>query len=477
MQPKVFISYSWSSPTHQELVKSWADRLLEDGIDVVLDIYDLKEGHNKYAFMESMVLDETISHVLVICDKEYSKKADAKISGVGTETQIISKQVYDKVKQTKFIPIICEYDDDGNAYTPLFISSAIYINFSSFEAVNENWETLVRLLHGKPLHRKPVIGKPPSYITADISENATPSDTKFHSLRQAVLQNKPGIAGYREEFLTSCYEFVDSMRVRTPPDLSTLGERVLDDCTRLKYVRDQLIDWISLEVNRADENSFGEVILKFLEKILDLKSKPDELNPWNEAWLDALHLFAYELFIYIIAILMKNEKTIILKMIFETQYLLPKAERDRGRKFDGFTSFWTYSSTLGTVLKPADGGTYKSTAGELIKRQSDRQDLPFTRLIEAELLIVLASFVTTNSRPWYPQTSFYAGFHEEYEFFLRTAQRKHFLKLQIILGGKTLEEIQAAVKNNSKNLPGEFRSFSENGPFWDSLNLSQMNTL
>ena len=44
MEPKVFISYSWSDQQHQELVKHWADRLIADGIDVVLDIYDLKEG-------------------------------------------------------------------------------------------------------------------------------------------------------------------------------------------------------------------------------------------------------------------------------------------------------------------------------------------------------------------------------------------------------------------------------------------------
>jgi len=477
MQPKVFISYSWSSSAHQELVKSWADRLLEDGIDVVLDIYDLKEGHNKYAFMESMVLDKTISHVLVICDKEYSKKADAKTSGVGTESQIISKQVYDKVNQTKFIPIVCEYDDKGDACTPLFISSAIYINFSSFERVNENWETLIRVLHGKPLHRKPAIGKSPSYITSEISENLTPSATKFNSLRQAVLQNKPGIPGYREDFLDACYEFVDSMRIRKQPDLDSLGDKVLADSARLKDVRNQIIDWISLEASRADENSFGEVILKLLEKVLDLKSKPDELNPYNEAWLDAHHLFAYELFIYIIAALIKSEKFIILKMIFETQYLLPKADRDRGRKFDGFVSFWTYSATLGTVLKPAGGGTFKSTAGELIKRHSDRQDLPFSSLKEAELLITLASFVIPGSRTWHPQTYFYSGFHDEYEFFLRATQRKHFLKLQIILGGKSLEEIKVAVKNNSKNLPSDFRSFSEDGPFWEAFNLSQMNTL
>lgn len=87
-EPKVFISYSWTDQTHQELVKHWADRLVSDGIDIILDIYDLKEGHDKYAFMEKMVTDPKVTHVLVICDKKYSEKADARESGVGTETQM-----------------------------------------------------------------------------------------------------------------------------------------------------------------------------------------------------------------------------------------------------------------------------------------------------------------------------------------------------------------------------------------------------
>src|ERR1700753_3456486 len=89
--PKVFISYSWASPTHRESVRKWADRLIEDGIEVIIDIYDLKEGHDKYAFMEKMVTDSAVTHVLVVCDSTYSEKADARKAGVGTESQIISR--------------------------------------------------------------------------------------------------------------------------------------------------------------------------------------------------------------------------------------------------------------------------------------------------------------------------------------------------------------------------------------------------
>ena len=117
---KYFISYSWSNQSHQELILHWAERLIADGIDVVLDIYDLQEGHDKYAFMERMVTDTSVTHVLVICDKIYAEKADLRKAGVGTESQIISQEVYERVEQSKFIPIVCEFDEKGQPYLPIY---------------------------------------------------------------------------------------------------------------------------------------------------------------------------------------------------------------------------------------------------------------------------------------------------------------------------------------------------------------------
>ena len=110
---------------HQSLVKQWAEQLVADGVDVVLDIYDLKEGHDKFAFMERMVTDVSVTHVLIVSDKIYSTKADARKSGVGTESQIISKEVYEKVEQSKFVPIVCEFDEKGEPFLPALFKSRI----------------------------------------------------------------------------------------------------------------------------------------------------------------------------------------------------------------------------------------------------------------------------------------------------------------------------------------------------------------
>lgn len=91
--PKVVISYNWTTCVHEDWVLTLTSRLRENGFDVVLDKRDLKEGHDVYAFMESMVNSPDIVKVLVICDKGYEKKLmiDA---GTGTETQIISAEIY-----------------------------------------------------------------------------------------------------------------------------------------------------------------------------------------------------------------------------------------------------------------------------------------------------------------------------------------------------------------------------------------------
>ena len=64
--PRVFISYSWTSTEFQQRVRELAESLRQDGIDVKLDIWDLKDGQDKYAFMEQCVTDPDIDKVLII---------------------------------------------------------------------------------------------------------------------------------------------------------------------------------------------------------------------------------------------------------------------------------------------------------------------------------------------------------------------------------------------------------------------------
>jgi SEFIR domain-containing protein len=475
-EPKVFISYSWSDQSHQELVKHWADRLVADGVDVILDIYDLKEGDDKYAFMESMVTDPEVTHVLVICDRVYAEKANARKAGVGTESQIISGEVYKKVKQSKFIPIVCEFSDDEEPILPAFMKSRMWINFSSSEAENENWEQLVRLLYGKPQHVKPRKGKAPSFITSDTPAPTSEVFAKFNSLKQAVLQDKKGLNHYRRDFIDSCISYADTLRVRERPEVESMGEKILEDCGKLKAVRDYLCDWILLESEISDESVFSEALIDVLEKLRELKAKPPEINSWNDSWFEAHSVFVYETFLYMVAALLKSGAYNILNDIYTSHYLLPSSDRYGESNFKRFDCFYGYSETLQTVLAPENQRLYVPAA-ELIKRQADREDIPFSDIRQAELLTLLMSFVTPETR-WYPGTLHYSSYGSGYPLFIRAAQHKHYLKLAKITGIESADELREKVKEGHERVNvNSWHNFHFERNFWSSMNMDELDSL
>jgi len=475
MSPKVFISYSWSSPTHQALVQSWAEQLIADGVDVVLDIFDLKEGHDKYAFMERMVTDPSVTHVLVVCDQKYSEKADARKAGVGTESQIISKEVYEKVDQSKFIPIVCQFDEKGNPFLPIFLKSRIWIDFSTPEAVNGNWERLIRVIYGKPLHEKPTLGKPPVYITSDVATPTSHVQAKFNSLKQAILQGKNGLPLYRRDFLDACISYADELRIRERPNVKSLGEKVLEDAKKLTLVRNHIVDWVLLESEAKSNNEFTETLINFLERLRELKSRPSDLNAWNDAWFEAHSVFVYETFLYLVAALIKNQSFETLHEIFTTHYLIPSSERYGERTFDTFDALMGYSETMQSVLAP-EGQKLYSPAAEFMKRHADRVDLPFKSIIEAELLVLLMSFLTPESK-WYPQTSYYAGYEGDSPFFLKATQHRYFLKLAIVTGIEDANKLREAVKEGYERWQQWFVGLHFRRDFLVMMNIAKLDTL
>ena len=90
--------------------------------------------------MERMVTDRSVKKVIVICDKVCAEKADGREGGVGTETQIISGELYSQVdaaqRHQKFVALITERNEQGKPYMPTFMRNRIYIDMSDSEGGN-----------------------------------------------------------------------------------------------------------------------------------------------------------------------------------------------------------------------------------------------------------------------------------------------------------------------------------------------------
>jgi len=82
----------------------------------------------------------------MLLDKKYTEKADKKSGGVGIETQIISNEVYNDVEQNKFIPIVFDRDENGNAYIPIYLKTRFHYDMTK-ENAEEEYIKLVKQIY------------------------------------------------------------------------------------------------------------------------------------------------------------------------------------------------------------------------------------------------------------------------------------------------------------------------------------------
>lgn len=129
-KPSVFVSYSWTPIENQRKVFELVERLESDGIRVVYDKKDLRPGQDKDYFMENALSSHDIDFVLVVCNKDYAEKANARRGGVGYETEIIISQIDSQPLQIRYIPVVIETDESGTPYIPLSLKSRFFIDLT-----------------------------------------------------------------------------------------------------------------------------------------------------------------------------------------------------------------------------------------------------------------------------------------------------------------------------------------------------------
>ena len=155
--PKVFISYSHDSPEHRRWVSELGAKLRHNGIDAILDQWDLGPGDDVTQFMERGIIDS--DRVLVVCTDQYVRKANAAEGGVGYERMIVTAQLVEDLGTNKFIPVIRQ--TSGQEKTPIFLGTRVYIDFRNDSQFDSEFDKLIHELHRVPVVEKPPLGKNP----------------------------------------------------------------------------------------------------------------------------------------------------------------------------------------------------------------------------------------------------------------------------------------------------------------------------
>ena len=389
--PKIFISYSWS---RDALVLDLANRLVSHGVDVVLDKWDLKEGNDKYEFMERCVNDPSITKVLIICDKAYAQKANDRTGGVGDETVIISSEVYGNARQEKFIPIIAERDDEGKEYVPTYIKTRIYIDLSDPEKYESEYEKLLRNIYEKPQFVKPRLGKKPEWLEEEKS-NFFPVKDLIRQIRgrsNTPVKRKNCIARFQEAYIEALKSYYIC---------GVKPEEAFNNFLNTKPLRDIYLDFV--EAVAETEDNYAEVLAEAFEylynKLSCIKTFDPQANFAYEDDLDVYKTLLWELFICVIAYLRHVKDYAAINVLITYTYFLENNLFGGAIKQANYTTFRHHSVVIEDRYKPMSEMKNKYTlVGDVVCNQREKLPIYTTEAIaEADLFLYQVPFAISDT--------------------------------------------------------------------------------
>ena len=429
--PKVFISYAWGTKEYQDKVLAFATDLVGDGIDVVLDKWSLKEGNDTYAFMEQSVNDQTVTNVLLLLDPEYEKRANDRNGGVGTETQIISAEIYNKTNQDKFLPIIFERNMLGEVPKPTYLRSLLHFDLSNIENYDSEYQRLVKTLYGVEIYKKPELGKKPDWLEVP---NAVGVKTK---IEYDALKTNTSEKIKRDKFLS----FLNGMKERI---INYKKDVVFSDFTLEKYLElySETFSIRNEYLNLIKNSLYVEESEKLVSA--NLESICEELYSRNGYIADICKTLLHEIFIYVIAIYYKNRNYTALSYILTKTFFVNDVY---GNFAQSFQVFYHHDPNLDNAVNKRDDKKYHSGTAQYWIDTLNNEICSKHDFVFADILLYNTSVYSNNYLNdwyWFPLSYVYAGYHNKYFriFSGKLCSREHLLELAQIMGYDDIEEFK-----------------------------------
>lgn len=443
--PKVFISYSWCPKENQQRVLELANRLSSDGVHVVLDVWDLKDGQDKNKYMEQMVNNPSVSKVLLVCNSDYVEKANQRKGGVGIESTIVSEEIYTHADQTKFIPLVVERKE-GMDCVPTFAKSRIYIDMSFEADFEKSYDQLLRDIYEKPRYQRPPIGKMPSYLEQE-EPKFLPTANKVKSLSNAIYTNSNV-----KDFLIKDYTdlFIDSIKLYKIDGRTINGDNFIDTIEKsidsMLPLRDDFIEFAKLIIRT--QNDAAEILVSTFERLVqvyeDEKISLYEGETLRDMAFDNYRYFNYDLFVSLCALLVKEEKFVVLKELVCSHYCIITDSYVRRMTEVSFMRFRTFNYTLNKYKNNRDGGRRVSIVADLVKRNS--KTIAFQDKVSADILLYYLSLMYPSNdmmeRFWFPEL---CPYNNSIEVLPKLASKRYFEKAKVLFNVNSVQEFQSKI--------------------------------
>lgn len=434
--PKLFISYSWSSPEHEAWVLQIAESLRQNGIDVLLDKWDLREGNDSISFMERMVTDPSVTHVLMISDSTYAEKADGRSGGVGTETSIISPSVYKGQDQKKFVVAIPPRKNGEDIKVPTYYTGRIYIDLGKEETFATEFERLLRWVFDKPLHVRPELGDRPAFLDSPVA-HALGTSVLQRRAEDALRGGRPNSIHVLEDYFEKYASGLSIFRIEQARHID--APLLLEAIDVTLPARNEFISVVRVVAQYGEgDEVVGRAIHRFFERCLALN---EDGIPWEDYAYDPVRFLVGELFIYTIALLLSRERFGVVAYLLETVYFVP------GRGSESSQGYWSLYGSLTNDRYVGQEIGKESARAYLLHERNKGSGVGYGSLMQADIVLWLRASGWSGERAWwFAVTPIYDGTRAgPMEIFARSVSKAYFTRVAPTIGAASVEAFKDPV--------------------------------
>lgn len=418
-----------------------------------------------------MVTDESIDKILIVCDRKYAEKANKRSGGVGTETQIISAKVYQSVKQSKFVVVIAERDEEGKAPRPTYYASRIYIDLSTEELYPKNFEQLLRWIYDKPLHTKPELGKPPGFL----QENNViflGTDVVFKRAIDAIKNGKIYADGAVSEYFQTYASNLEKFRLNSDKQRKVFDDAVVENIELFIPYRNQMIELFIVLAQYIAPEKISRHLITLLESLIPYMYPKERSYPRMEGDFDNYRFIIEEIFLYAIAILLKHEHFSVVSQLVTHNYYSPSSDEAIDYRFNDFAVFHHHLRSLERINERNLNQKLISLHANFLKERCTGLGINFESIQQADFVLFLLKCQEAinegESRAyWYPKTLIYRPEYsaQPFEIFYKAQSKRYFERLKCVFNveNKTqLSRIFTAFEKGILPVPkfGLFNTFS-----------------